>query len=87
MNSTVEDAERLGMPKLAAYRRRQLAQAESSTETWVRVQTGDYAGVRGTWGKQFGTAVYVNLPSGGQLLCRVADVEILRDTEVRQTAR
>ena len=59
----------------------------TTTEQWVRVKTGDYAGVRGTWGKQYGTAVYVNLPSGGQILCCVADVEILRDGEVRRTER
>lgn len=60
----------------------------TETQTWVEVRTGDYAGVRGTWGRQFNdTTVYINLPSGGQILCRVADVEILRDDKVRQTER
>lgn len=44
-------------------------------ETWVTIKTGDFAGQSGTACRQRGTALYVNIPQIGYVLCRIADVE------------
>jgi hypothetical protein len=44
-------------------------------ETWVTIKTGDFAGQSGKACRQRGTALYVDIPCIGYVLCRIADVE------------
>lgn len=55
----------------------------TDTEQWVRINTGDYAGLVGRWNRQFGTGVYVELRGIGLVLCCVADVELIEDRRVK----
>ena len=51
------------------------------TETWVTIRTGDFKDQSGKIGRQIGTAVYVEIPGIGHVLCRVADVEFRTQRE------
>lgn len=52
-----------------------------TVEQWVTIRTGDFAGQSGIAGKQRGTALYVEIPGIGYVLCRVADVEFRTQRE------
>ena len=51
-------------------------------DTYVEIRTGDYAGLVGKAGRQFGTGIYVELRGVGLVLCRIADLRIIDDRRV-----